>query len=138
MAAGKYRAIRATASFALNLVPALMVMGLLAPFVGPAIDHHYVDRSPAHAHIFVGDETNLHEHAIVSSEHDHSSGLSGDGVSLATSTASSAHGPLTLDGATLESSIPNYDHHLFAVHFGESPTPDTGLVTPLDRPPRLS
>lgn len=139
MAAGNYRFIRTTVSFALNFVPVLMVMGLLMPFVGPAVDHHYVDRSPAHAHALLGDETNIHEHAIVSSEHDHSGGIAnGDGVSLATATASSAHGPLTLDGATLESSIPNYDRHLFAMHFGESPVPDTELVTPLDRPPRLS
>jgi hypothetical protein len=114
-----------------------MVMGLVAPFVGPALDHHYVDRSPAHAHIFVGDETNAHGHSLTLAAHDHSSGTNGDGISVATSTASSAHGPLTLDGATLESSTPNYDDHLIAMYTGSSPDPDAEAIAPLNRPPRL-
>jgi hypothetical protein len=115
-----------------------MVMGLIMPFVGPAVDHHYVDRSPAHAHAFVGEDTNLHEHLLTSFEHDHSlADANGDGVSLATSSASSAHGPLTLDGATLESSIPNYSDHMIAMHLGEPRAPDTEEIDPLDRPPRL-
>ena len=114
-----------------------MVMGLIMPFVGPAIDHHYVDRSPAHAHILVGEETNTHAHSLVSSEHGHISGVNGDGISLLTSSVSSAHGSLTLDGATLESQVPSYDDHLIAIRLGESPITDTEAIGPLDRPPRL-
>jgi hypothetical protein len=114
-----------------------MVMGLIMPFVGPAVDHHYVDRSPAHAHILVGEETNTHEHSLASSEHGHISGVNGDGISLLTSSVSSAHGPLTLDGATLESQVPSYDDHLIVIHLGESPITDTEAIAPLDRPPRL-
>jgi len=115
----------------------LMVMGLIVPYVGPAIDHHYVDRSPAHAHALVGEATNAHEHSLASAEHGHVSGANGDGVSLATSSASSGHGPLALDGATLESQVPSYDDHLIAIHLGESPIPDAEAIAPLDRPPRL-
>lgn len=86
----------------------LMVTGLLTPVIGPAVDHHYADRSPAHAHVFVGEETNTHDHSLA--DHDHSAGeTTGDGLSVVSTSASSAHGPLTLDGATLESSVPNYD-----------------------------
>jgi len=108
------------------------------PFVGPAIDHHYVDRSPAHGHAFVGEETNVHEHSLTSVGHDHSAEVAnGDGVSLATASASSAHGPITLDGATLESLVPNYSDHMIAMYLGEAPAADTEAIAPLDRPPRL-
>lgn len=129
--------IRASLSFVLSFIPALMVMGLIIPFVGPAVDHHYVDRSPAHAHILVGEATNTHEHSMASSEHSHISGVNGDGISFLTSSVSSAHGSLTLDGATLESQIPSYDDHLIAIRLGESPITGTEAIAPLDRPPRL-
>ena len=125
----------------MSLVPVLMVMGLLTPVFGPVIDHHYVDRSAAHAHMLIGEETNIHEPSLI--DHDHSLGETGgsDGISLATSTVSTAtgssvHGPLTLDGATLESSIPQHDHHLIEMYFGEFPVPDSESIAPLDRPPR--
>ncbi|HIF73120.1 MAG TPA: hypothetical protein EYQ61_11275 [Dehalococcoidia bacterium] len=121
----------------MSYVPMFMVIGMVMPFIGPAVDHHYVDRSPAHAHVLVGEETNIHDHSLSLSIHDHSSGPNGDGVSLATSTASSVHGPLTLDGATLESSIPSYDHHLIAMFTGVPPALDAEAASPLERPPRL-
>lgn len=121
----------------MNYVPMFMVIGVIMPFIGPAVDHHYVDRSPAHAHVLVGEETNIHDHSLSLSIHDHSSEPNGDGVSLATSTASSVHGPLTLDGATLESSIPSYDHHLIAMFIGVPPELDAEAASPLERPPRL-
>lgn len=122
-------------SFALGFAPVLMVMGLLMPAFGPALDHHYADRSPAHAHVFVGDATNLHEHSL--SSHDHSAGeATGDGISVVSTSASSAHGPLTLDGATLESANPKYDPHMIAMQIGEPLVPDTEAIAPLDRPPR--
>ena len=124
-------------TFVLSFIPVLMVMGLIMPFVGPAIDHHYVDRSPAHAHVLVGEATNAHEHSPTSLDHGHDSGVNGDGISLATTAASSGHGPLTLDGATLESQVPSYGDHLIAIHIGESHIPDAEAITPLDRPPRL-
>jgi hypothetical protein len=114
-----------------------MVMGLIMPFVGPAIDHHYVDRSPAHAHALVGEATNEHEHSLASAEHGHISGANGDRISLVTSSVFSGHGPLALDTATLESQVPSYGDHLIAIHLGESPIPDVEAIAPLDRPPRL-
>jgi hypothetical protein len=123
-------------AFALNLVPIVMVIGLLTPVVGQAVDHHYVDRSPAHDHVFVGEETNLHDHSLSLASHDHSAGeATGDGISIASTSASSAHGPLTLDGATLESSIPNYNHHMIAIQVGEPSFPDEEAISPPDRPP---
>lgn len=115
----------------------LMVMGLIVPFVGPVIDHHYVDRSPAHAHVFVGEETNAHEHSLASFDHGHDSGVNGDGISLVTSSVSSGHSPLTIDGATLESQVPSYDDNLIAIYLVDSPVPDAEAIAPLDRPPRL-
>ena len=128
-------------SLALTVVPLMMVMGLLAPFFGPAIDHHFVDRSPAHAHIFVGDATNEHVHlsalTLASDDHDHSSGVNGDGVSVLSTSVSSAQSPLTLDGATIESLIPSYESHLTALYFGELPVADGQVIAPLGRPPRF-
>ena len=127
--------IRTISSFAISFAPLLMVIGLTTPIFGPAVDHHYVDRSPAHAHVYVGEETNLHDHSLVN--HDHAAGeTTGDGISIASTSASSVHGPLTLDGATLESSIPNYDAYLIAMQIGEPSIPDNEAIAPLDRPPQ--
>jgi len=127
--------IRTISSFAISFAPLLMVIGLTTPIFGPAVDHHYVDRSPAHAHVYVGEETNLHDHSLVN--HDHAAGeTTDDGISIASTSASSAHGPLTLDGATLESSIPNYDAYLIAMQIGEPSIPDNEAIAPLDRPPQ--
>jgi hypothetical protein len=127
--------MRTISSFVVSFAPVFMVLGLLTPVFGPAIDHHYVDRSPAHAHVFVGEETNLHDHSLAN--HDHEAGeTTSDGISIASSSATSAHGPLMLHGATLESTVPDLDTHLIAIHVGEPPVPDDNAVTPLDRPPR--
>ena len=130
--------MRTISSLVFSYVPVLMVLGLLTPIFGPAIDHHYVDRSPAHTHLHVGAETNVHDHSL--DDHDHDAGeTTSDGISIASSSASSApgaHGPITLDGAALESSIPDLDTHLIAIHVGEPPVPDDKAISPLDRPPR--
>ena len=125
-----------TVSFTLALVPSLMVMGLLAPFVGPAIDHHYADRSPVHAHALVGDATNQHDHALALNAHEHLPGDTGDGVSVATGSATSPHSPLTLDGATFKSLSPIFDDHVVAVYAVDLHLPDAEAIAPLDRPPR--
>ena len=116
-----------------------MVTGMLAPFFGPAVDHHFVDRSPAHAHVFVGVATNDHVHLppLAFGDHDHSSGVNGDGVSVLSTSVSSAQSPLTLDGATIESLIPSYESHLTALYFGELPVADGQVIAPLGRPPRF-
>jgi len=133
----KHRLISTTTAFGLSLVAVLMVAGLLTPVIGPAVDHHYADRSPAHAHVYVGEETNTHDHSLA--DHDHAAGeTTGDGLSVVSTSASSAHGPLTLDGATLESSVPNYDSQLIAMFVGEPPVPENEAIAPLDRPPRRS
>ncbi|MBN4064776.1 hypothetical protein JYU04_03465 [Dehalococcoides mccartyi] len=135
----KTRYGRTMFSFSISFVPLLMVLGLLAPVFGPAIDHHYVDRSPAHAHVFVGEETNLHEHLLASHDHsDENLGISGngDGISITSTSANSVYGSLALDGATLETKVPSYADHMIALQIRESLVPDDEAIAPLDRPPR--
>lgn len=116
-------------------MPVVMVLGLLTPVFGPAVDHHYADRSPAHAHIFVGENANLHDHSLVN--HDHSSGeTTSDGLSVTSTSITGSHGPLTLDGASLESLVPDLDSHFVAIQIGESIVPDNKTIAPLDKPPR--
>ena len=114
-------------------------MGLLASAFGPALDHHYVDRSPVHGHVFLGAATNDHTHVaeLAFGNHDHSSGVNGDGVSVLSTSVSSAYSPLTFDDATLESIIPRYDSHMTALYVSELPIADGQAIAPLGRPPRL-
>ncbi len=112
-----------------------MVIGLLTPILGPVIYHHYFDVSPAHAHLFVGDETNLHVHPVTFDDHPPGE-ESGDGISIASTSASSAQNPLTLDGASLELSIPDFVQDIIALHIGESEILNETAISPLDRPPR--
>lgn len=133
----KHKLMRTAVSFTLAIVPLLMVMGLLAPVAGPAIDHHYADRSPAHGHAFYGDVTNDHIHSLAPGDYDHSSGENGDGVSTVSTPVSSAHGPLTLDGATSESFVPTFNDHMIAMYVGKRTVPDGQEIAPFDRPPRL-
>jgi hypothetical protein len=122
-------------SFGMSLVPLAMVLGLLTPVLGPAIDHHYADRSPAHDHVFVGEDTNLHNHSLAS--HDHSSGeTTSYGLSITSTSVMGSHGPLSLDGVTLESSALNFNTYTIAMHSGEATIPDNEYIYPLDRPPR--
>jgi|TARA_B110000438_G_scaffold28162_1_gene27167 hypothetical protein len=131
----KHKFERTIISFGMSLVPVVMVLGLLTPVFGPAVDHHYADRSPAHAHVFVGKDTNLHDHSLVN--HDHSLGeTTGDGLSVTSTSITGSHGPLTLDGATLNSLVSDFDSHLVAIQVGEPLVPDNKMIAPLDRPPR--
>ncbi|MBT3996181.1 MAG: hypothetical protein HOF01_10330 [Chloroflexi bacterium] len=119
----------------MSLVPFAMVLGLLVPVLGPAMDHHYADRSPAHAHVFVGEDTNIHDHSLAI--HDHSSGESiGDGLSITSTSVTGSYGPLTLVGATLELLVPNFNTHMIDMQAGELTVPDNESITPLNRPPR--
>ena len=119
----------------MSLVPVVMVLGLLTPVLGPAMDHHYADRSPAHAHVFVGEDTNLHDHSL--DLHDHTSGEStGDGLSVASTSITGSYGPLMLVGATLESHVPNFNTHMIDMQVRESTVPDNQPIAPLNRPPR--
>jgi len=119
----------------MSLVPVVMVLGSLTPIFGPAVDHHYADRSPFHAHVFVGENANLHDHSLVN--HDHSSGeTTGDGISVTSTSITGSHGPLTLDVTAIESLVPDFDSHLVAIQVGKSIVPDNETIAPLDRPPR--
>ncbi len=136
----KHKSTRTATSLELAVVALLMVMGLLAPVIGPAIDHHFADRSPAHAHIFVASPTNDHIHTPVQThgDHDHALGPNSDTISvLSTSVSPASHSPLALDGPTIESIVPWYGNYLSALYIGVLPITDGQAITPLDRPPRL-
>ena len=132
---GKNRLVKTAVAFVVATIPSLMMLGLLVPFVGPAIDHHYVDRSPNHMHIFVGQSTNEHTHFLDS--HDHSERLNGDGVSIVTSSAISAYGQLALDGSILNSSFNYPGEDFLQKHKQELLIPDAEKVALPDKPPRL-
>ncbi|NQW20162.1 MAG: hypothetical protein HQ477_05485 [Chloroflexi bacterium] len=105
------------------------------PVIGPAVDHHYADRSPEHTHLLVGEKTNLHEHLLTGHRHI-SVDVNGDGISVTSTSVSPAYGSLTLDGATLELLIPGYSPHMVAIQVGAPVIPDDEAIAPLDRPPR--
>tara|TARA_Y100001960_G_scaffold31964_2_gene28233 strand:- start:887 stop:1294 length:408 start_codon:yes stop_codon:yes gene_type:complete len=132
---GKNRLVKTAVAFVVATIPSLMMLGLLVPFVGPAIDHHYVDRSPNHMHIFVGQATNEHTHFLDS--HDHAERLNEDGVSIVTSSAISAYGQLALDGGTLNSSFNYPGQDFLQKHKQELLIPDAEKVALPDKPPRL-
>ncbi|MQF82057.1 MAG: hypothetical protein FI735_08130 [SAR202 cluster bacterium] len=127
--------MKTAVAFVVATIPSLMMLGLLVPFVGPAIDHHYVDRSPNHMHIFVGQATNEHTHFLDS--HDHAERLNEDGVSIVTSSAISAYGQLALDGGTLNSSFNYPGQDFLQKHKQELLIPDAEKVALPDKPPRL-
>ena len=131
----KNRLVKTAVAFVVATIPSLMMLGLLVPFVGPAIDHHYVDRSPNHMHIFVGQATNEHTHSFDS--HDHSELLNEDGVSIITSSAISAYGQLALDGSILNSSFNYPGEDFLQKHKQELLIPDAEKVALPDKPPRL-
>jgi len=132
---GKNRLVKTAVAFVVATIPSLMMLGLLVPFVGPAIDHHYLDRSPNHMHIFVGQATNEHTHSFDS--HDHSELLNEDGVSIITSSAISAYGQLALDGSILNSSFNYPGEDFLQKHKQELLIPDAEKVALPDKPPRL-
>jgi len=132
---GKNRLVKTTVAFVVAIIPSLMMVGLVVPFVGPAIDHHYVDRSPSHMHIFVGQATNEHTHSLDS--HDHLDRLTGDGVSIVTSSAISAYGQLALDGSILTYSFNYSGHNFLQEHNEELLIPDAEKVVLPDKPPQL-
>ena len=131
----KHKFERTIISFGMSLVPVAMVLGLLTPVFGPAVDHHYADRSPFHAHVFVGENTNLHDHSPVN--HDHSSGeTTGDGLSVISTSITGSHGPETLYVTAVESLLPDVDFHLVSIKGGKTIVPDNETIAPLDKPPR--
>ena len=114
-----------------------MVLGLLTPVIGPAVDHHYVDRSPAHAHVFTGEDAQDHEHSLATHDHsDLSFDGSGDGTSVVSTSISSGSGLLSLDGATLEVGALDFEGNVFVLHTHDPIDLDGSVIAPLDRPPR--
>lgn len=117
-----------------------MAIGLFVPVFVPAIDHHYADRSPAHSHLLLGEITNSHEHTVDLDNHSHIvvDGETGDGLSVATYSATSVHSPVTLEFVGLGPVIPLFNDHQALFGRQELTSTDQETTTPLDKPPRVS
>lgn len=61
-----------------RLIIAIMILTIMAPFVGEAIDHHFLERNPVHRHM--GQINFHHKHGYMDSAiHDHSSSSRSNG-----------------------------------------------------------
>ena len=128
---------RVILSLAISLVPGLMVLALITPVIGPAIDHHYVDRSPAHSHIFTGNYIQDHEHFLTAHDHTELDFESfGDGTSILSTSINSSYAIGSFDGAALEMLHPTFIVQTVVVYQVDISPPDDDAVLPLYRPPR--
>lgn len=57
-------------------VVGVLVLGLLLPFFGPLLDHHFAERFPHHGHIYVTSVGPDHLHAYAIPHHHHAGGHS--------------------------------------------------------------
>jgi hypothetical protein len=131
----KYR--RAATAAVTVFLPFLMITGVTAPIIGSTFDHHYADRSPFHSHAFVGNTTNLHVHGHVTGDHNHYSSVTGDAVSISSTSISTSQSLLSLEGSLFGLRVTEFEDVLHLVHLnGVSPRHEN-IITPLDRPPRI-
>ena len=49
----------------------LALLALFIPVAGPLVDHHYAQRSPHHAHAYLGSFAGDHDHASLAEPHAH-------------------------------------------------------------------
>lgn len=61
----------APAGPAYQLLALLAVLGLLLPFLGPVVDHHFAERHPAHQHIYLGAAVPEHQHRYQAAHRHH-------------------------------------------------------------------
>ena len=61
----------APAGPAYQLLALLAVLGLLLPFLGPVVDHHFAERHPAHQHIYLGAAVPEHQHSYQAAHRHH-------------------------------------------------------------------
>ena len=61
----------APAGPAYQLLALLAVVGLLLPFLGPVVDHHFAERHPAHQHIYLGAAVPEHQHRYQAAHRHH-------------------------------------------------------------------
>ena len=114
----------------------IMGLALLAPFAGPALDHHFAERQPGHAHAFLSGVVE-HGHDPLQ-PHLHGPGEgAGDGVvSLLDSTVSpgASQSPSAL--APESTSLASLSRPLPAITDGGSQRPNEHITAPPPEPPR--
>ncbi len=112
----------------------LAVLMVVLPFMGPAIDHHFAERQPYHAH-FLADEG--HEHNY-SSLHLHGGDQTADGGIALYSFEVVSAGPsmAMLADSELESRLTPDPDAVLTLRAPEFAVLRSASVSPLERPPR--
>ncbi len=113
--------IAVLARMATQAVAGVLVLGLLLPFLGPVIDHHFAERFPHHGHIYVASPDTEHIHAYALPHHHHANGHS------------HVHGgllPVAADTALIDTA-PLPDMLFFVSNDGLTRAPMTIVVPPV-------
>ncbi len=122
------------------LLPGLALLALSLTSLGPVLDHHFAERQPSHAHIYLGAQLPDHQHPFQMAHAHHgaeeASPLAGDTVYLTT-----YHGvglDLSTAGTPLVEAAPVFPHRgdgpLLVALAASSRLSETA-VSPLERPP---
>ena len=144
--------IRATLTrMALDLTVASLVGLLLVPFFGPMLDHHFAERRPDHAHIYLGAVVHDHVHPYEVSMHDHfhtdghesggslSENALPDGIVFLTSHDGAATGfiELTVPASRESAVFPDPEEYRTALRIpGSTTIPQSVVASSPWRPPR--
>lgn len=143
--------IRATLTrMAFDLAAAALVGLLLLPFFGPLVDHHFAERRPDHAHIYLEAVAHDHVHPYEVSMHHHhhkddpavGGGLQEpptDGIVYLTSHDGAGMGFIELTApASRESAVfPDPEEYRTALRIpGSDTAPGDAFTSPPRKPPR--
>ena len=133
------------AGMAGQLVAAACVAALLMSALGPAADHHFAERHPGHAHLYLGPQVPDHLHSYETrTAYSHSHGAHpdrsiADGVVYLTTHDGSGQGLSDVAAPAVSPSTvfpdPGDDHPYIGSADGESAL-RSAFVAPPERPPR--
>ena len=134
-------------AFLLRLVVAVAISTLLLPLVGPMLDHHFAERQPGHAHIYLGERVveHVHPYALVHYHHhtqlpNHPSTGSGnpEGIVYMTSDYAASPGSISLIAVSLntEMAFPEFGDSPLLIGLADPDHPLTeSFLTVPERPP---
>ena len=136
---------------AFDLMAASLVGLLLLPFFGPMLDHHFAERRPDHAHVYLGAvvHDHVHPYEVTTHLHRHTDGhASGEGLSenvlpdgivFLTSHDGTGTGFIELTAPTPRESavFPDPEEYRIALRISISDTtPQDTVTSPPWKPPR--
>ena len=133
---------RTLSKIACQAIAVAAMVALFLSGIGPLVDHHFAERLPGHAHIYLGSQATDHHHTYQAA-HSHSHddlGTAGADIVFLTSNDGFGTGyvevaaPAVLGAAAFSSS--DDDSFLFGSPSSET-VPDGITVGPLRRPPRF-